>query len=133
MIEAVRAELENHDTAVWFALLCEQGPDAIEQQAWQLQAELKDRGIKAGLRDVQDAMLQLAYELLPDSPAGIDPRDRLTHDLGRWATGQPPEVQGRLRVLLEGPGSTGAFAGSLASLRAFLRKVCTEALEKEAA
>ncbi len=98
VVEAVEAEIRDRDTAIWFASLCESGPDAIEAQAWQIREALRNRGVKAPLRDVQDAMLQLAHELLPNSPAGLDPRDRLTHDLGVWATGQPQEVQDRLKV-----------------------------------
>lgn len=133
VVEAVAVELENRDTAIWFQLLCENGPQAIEAQGWQLQAELKDRGVRASLRDVQDAMLELAHELLPESPAGEDPRQAIFREAGRWISRRPRADQERYRTALEsghtpGDGFQEAWDGSVASFRKFLRRCCQAAI-----
>lgn len=127
VVEAIRAELDgNDDTAIWFALLAESGPDAIEAQGWQLQAELKDRGVKAELRDVQDAMLELAHELL-----GLeDPRLEMMRITTRWISRRSTEDQERYRVIFE-EGFPEFWEAPAADFRQFLRRCCVGAMETE--
>jgi hypothetical protein len=133
VVTAVDAELADRDTAVWFALLAEAGPDAIEAQGWQLKEVLSDRGVKVPLRDEQDAMLELAHELLPDSPAGEDPRQALFREMGRWASAQPEEAQERLRALLAEDSFLDAWDSGVRGFRNYLRSRCAAALRGEAA
>jgi len=41
----------------------------MRSQAWQFHGELNDRGHKLQVEEVEDALLGLARELLPDTPA----------------------------------------------------------------
>ncbi len=131
-VRAVEEMLEDRDVGIWFGVLAEGGPHAIEAQAWQMKALLDDAGIGAPLRDVQDAMLELAHDLLPDSAAGDDPRDRLTGDLGRWASAQPPEVREKLAAMLE-HGYQDAWESGLQGFRHYLRGRCIAATREDAA
>jgi hypothetical protein len=126
VVEAVAAELEDHDTGIWFALLAENGPHAIEAQGWQLQAVLKDRGVNAPLRDVQDAMLQLAHELLPDSAE--DPRLEMLRVAKKWVNGRPKEDQARYMAALE-EGFPEFWEAPASEFRKFLRRCCEVAMK----
>ncbi len=53
----------------FFRRLCEEGPPALEGQAWQFRDELADRGRTFPLADVREALFGLAHDLLPESPA----------------------------------------------------------------
>jgi hypothetical protein len=53
----------------FFRSCCETGPLGLRSQAWQFCDELKDRGHKLRAEEVEDALLGLATELLPDTPA----------------------------------------------------------------
>lgn len=125
---AVEEFFEERDNGIWFQVLCESGPQAIEAQAWQVAEVLhQDR------EEVRDAMLELAYELLPDSPAGAeDSRQVLVRELGVWASRQPQEVQERLAASLD-DGFEEAWEAGLSSFRKYLRLKCTAALEARAA
>ena len=123
MIERVEKFLEDPDHGIWFALLCENGPQAVEAQAWQVARELR-----ADESEAKDAMLELAHELLPDSPAGAeDPRDSLYREMGAWASMQPPDVQDRLAASLE-HSFQDAWESGLHGFRNYLRSRCKAAL-----
>lgn len=132
---AVEKLLEDHNTGVWFTLLCESGTEAIKVQASQLHEVLQQRGHECELQEVEDAMLELAHELLPDSPAGEDPRQTLFRELGVWASRQSEDVQDCLQIILEssGKGTLGSFQdawdGPLSGFRAYLHEVCKAAIE----
>ena len=124
MKEKVKALLDrNDDLAIWFQVLCENGPQAIKAQAWQL-AERRDEG------EVRDALLELAHELLPDSPAGEDPRQVLFREYLLWAERQDAATRARLSGDPE-DGFEEAWE-SLGDLRRWLRTRCAAALEKAA-
>src|SRR5918998_938443 len=60
------------DSSVWrifFRLCCETSAFRLRSQAWQFCEELNDRGHKLRVDEVEDSLLGLARELLPDSPA----------------------------------------------------------------
>ena len=124
---------QDSDLTIWFISLCEAGPEAIKAQAWQIADVLK-----ADKHEVRDAMLEFAHELLPDSPAGEDPRQTLFRELGVWASRQPQGVQDKVQALLEGStqGSEigsfqNAWEGPLNGFRGYLRSVCRIALEED--
>lgn len=128
MIEQVRNLLDHDDDiAIWFQLLCENGPDAIKAQAWQIADVLQSQR-----DDVLDAMLELAHELLPDSPAGEDPRQLLFREAGIWASKQPQAVQDRLEASFQ-TGFDEAWHSSLGTFRGYLRERCKAALREQAA
>jgi hypothetical protein len=54
----------------YFRSCCEYSAFRLRSQAWQFCDELKERGHEFGSEEVEDALLSLARELLPDSPAG---------------------------------------------------------------
>ena len=53
----------------FFRSCCEMSTDRLIAQAWQLRDELKDRGHPYPAGEVEDALLGLARELLPESAA----------------------------------------------------------------
>jgi hypothetical protein len=53
----------------FFRSCCETSPSRLRSQAWQFREELKDQGNQFQLEEVEDALLGLARELLPDTPA----------------------------------------------------------------
>jgi hypothetical protein len=60
------------DSRMWrafFRSCCETGAFRLRSQAWQFCEELNDRGHKLQAEEVEDALLGLARELLPDTPA----------------------------------------------------------------
>jgi hypothetical protein len=60
---------ESSGWRAFFRSCCETCPLRLRSQAWQFCAELKDRGHKLRAEEVEDALLGLATELLPDTPA----------------------------------------------------------------
>lgn len=57
--------LKESDWQHFFKMCCESGVTRLEAQAWQFQEELAAKR----LDDVQDALFDLARELMPESPA----------------------------------------------------------------
>jgi hypothetical protein len=53
----------------FFRSCCETSVFRLRSQAWQFCEELNDRGHKLRVDEVEDSLLGLARELLPDSPA----------------------------------------------------------------
>jgi hypothetical protein len=59
-------------SSVWrafFRSCCETSPSRLQSQAWQFREELEDLGNHFQTVEVEDALLGLARELLPDTPA----------------------------------------------------------------
>ena len=113
---------EDKDLAIWFQVLCESGPEAIKAQAWQVAQELhRDEG------EIRDAMLELAHELLPDSPSGEDPKRVLFREYLLWTEQQNAIVRDRLAGDPE-DGFEEAWE-SLGDFRHWLRARCRAALE----
>src|SRR5215212_4531970 len=60
------------DSSVWrayFRSYCETSAFRQRSQAWQFRGELEDMGNQFQTEEVEDALLGLARELLPDTPA----------------------------------------------------------------
>jgi hypothetical protein len=60
------------DSSMWrafFRSCCETSAFRLRSQAWQFCEELEDLGNQFQTEDVEDALLGLARELLPDTPA----------------------------------------------------------------
>jgi hypothetical protein len=60
------------DSSEWrafFRSCCEISPSRLRSQVWQLSDELNDRDHKLQEDEVEDALLGLARDLLPDTPA----------------------------------------------------------------
>lgn len=60
------------DSSVWrsfFRSCCETSAFRLRSQAWQFRGELEDLGNQFQTEEVEDALLGLARELLPDTPA----------------------------------------------------------------
>jgi hypothetical protein len=53
----------------FFRSCCKMSAFRLRSQAWQFHGELKDRGHKLQAKEVEDSLLGLARELLPDTPA----------------------------------------------------------------
>jgi len=60
---------ESHQWRAFFRSCCETSARRLRAQAWQFRDELKDRGNQTQADEVEGALLGLARELLPDSPA----------------------------------------------------------------
>jgi hypothetical protein len=60
---------ESHEWRSFFRSCCESDALRLRSQAWQFCNELKDRGHKVRAKEMEDALLGLARELLPDTPA----------------------------------------------------------------
>jgi hypothetical protein len=75
---------ESSGWRVFFRLCCESSPSRLRSQAWQYCEELADRGHKLQAEEVEDSLLGLARELLPETPAARWD-DEWAHDLCRAA------------------------------------------------
>ena len=60
---------ESNGWRAFFRSCCETSALRLRSQAWQFREELKDRGHRLRAEEVEDALLALARELLPDTPA----------------------------------------------------------------
>src|SRR5918992_3547478 len=60
---------ESHQCRTFFRSCCETSAFRLRAQAWQFRDELKDGGNQFQADEVEDALLGLARELLPDTPA----------------------------------------------------------------
>jgi hypothetical protein len=64
---------ESHQRRIFFRSCCETSAYRLRAQAWQFRDELRDRGSEFQADEVEDALLGLARELLPDTPAALTP------------------------------------------------------------
>jgi biotin operon repressor len=60
---------ESSEWRAFFRSCCEYSAFRLRAQSWQFRDELKDRGDQFQADEVEDALLGLARELLPDTPA----------------------------------------------------------------
>jgi hypothetical protein len=60
---------ESSGWRAFFRSCCETSTFRLRSQVWQFLEELKDRGSRYEVDEVEDALLGLARELLPDTPA----------------------------------------------------------------
>ena len=60
---------ESHQCRTFFRSCCETSAFRLRAQAWQFRDELRDRGNQFQADEVEDALLGLARELLPATPA----------------------------------------------------------------
>jgi hypothetical protein len=71
------------DSSEWrafFRSCCEMSAFRLRSQAWQFREELNDRSHKLQVEEVENSLLGLARELLPDTPAAQWDAER-AHDL----------------------------------------------------
>jgi hypothetical protein len=59
----------SYEWRAFFRSCCEISASRLRSQTWQFRDEVKDRGHKLQAEEVEDALLGLARELLPDTPA----------------------------------------------------------------
>src|SRR5215204_6682101 len=59
----------SHEWRTFFRSCCERSALSLRSQVWQFRDELKDRGHKLQAEELEDALLDLARELLPDTSA----------------------------------------------------------------
>ena len=60
---------ESSGWRVFFRSCCESSPSRLRSQVWQFRDELNERGHGFLTEEMEDALLGLARELLPDTPA----------------------------------------------------------------
>jgi hypothetical protein len=60
---------ESGGTRAFFRSCCETSAFRVRSQAWQFREELKERGHGFPTEEVEDVLLGLARDLLPDTPA----------------------------------------------------------------
>ena len=60
---------EKREWRQFFRLCCERSTHLLTTQTWQFSDELKDRGYPCPIEGVEDALLVLVRDLLPQSPA----------------------------------------------------------------
>jgi hypothetical protein len=60
---------ESQEGRAYFRSCCEMSASGLRSQTWQFRDELKDRGNKLQADEVEDALLGLARELLPNTRA----------------------------------------------------------------
>jgi hypothetical protein len=116
--------LEDRDTGIFFQILCENGPDALRAQAWQFRPHF-DKTEGPELDATRDALLELAYELLPDSPAGTpetlyEAKRELFGKAVRWLHAQGMDVT----EALPAEAMNEAWELPLPDFRAYLRARC---------
>jgi hypothetical protein len=61
----------SHEWRAFFRSCCGTSPFRLRSQAWQFREELKERSHGFLTEEVEDALLELARELLPDTPAAL--------------------------------------------------------------
>ena len=66
IVQLLKAEPEWRQ---FYRQCCELGALRVCSQAWQFRDELRERGHRFALRDVEDALLAVARKVLPTSPA----------------------------------------------------------------
>lgn len=122
----IRKLLKDPEWGHFFQFSCECGPDRFTSQVWQWHDELKARGWRVQKSAVEDALLELAHELLPDSPAGEDPRRYLFNRVARWiaSLGRPFKTTDAEDVALN-----DAFYATLPEFREALRAWVKAGLE----
>lgn len=114
----------------FFVMLCETGMHRLRAQAHQFHDELKERGARVVHSDVEDALMELAGELLPDTDAGsLDPREVLFRDAAKWVAAREdtPETWAAFSE-----GLNEAWYGTLPEFRAALRERMRLVLERAA-
>ena len=60
---------ESFEWRRFFKLCCQESSLTLRSQAWQFRDELAERGHSFAKSDIEDVLLSLARELLPESPA----------------------------------------------------------------
>jgi hypothetical protein len=76
---------ESREWRSFFKQCCESGTERLRSQAWQFREEMGDRGRDLDRYGVEDSLLELALELLPDSQAGReDPKSLLFREAVQW-------------------------------------------------
>lgn len=119
--------LEEQEWSLFFVMSCEYGPDRLTSQTWQWHQELTGCGHEVDKVSIEDALLELAHALLPDSPAGTDPRRYLFNRAARWIGVRPFETtDGEDEILNE------ALFGPLPEFREALRTWVRSGLERGA-
>ena len=123
---------QEKEWAHFFQVCCEDGPDRLSSHAWQSRDELRNRGHELPETEIRDALLDLAAELLPNSPTGSPEaqdaaRSKLLNEAMYWA--------GRYGVPLElDPDEVQeAWEGTLSGLRSYLKERCREGLKRRMA
>jgi hypothetical protein len=112
----------------FFKRCTETSPLLLRSQAWQWRDELHARGQDVDPGDVEDALCDLAGELLPDSPGATWDEEhaaKLAADALSWLAEWFPECSGALA--LNGPteaADAAATAGEHARYREALRSLC---------
>lgn len=129
--------LRKADWQHFFQACCQDGVVRLEAQAWQFQEELCERQGRKNyiITDVQDALFDLARELMPETPAATQAA------FENWAGSLLRQMFNFLYAHgLEGPDGEDAdtideayATGARATLRAAARGYTKKAIEREAA
>jgi hypothetical protein len=112
----------------FFKRCTETSPLQLRSQAWQWRDELHARGQNVDLEDIEDALYELADELLPDSPGAAWDEEhavRLAADALNWLAEWFPECSGS--PALNAPteaADAAATVGEHARYREALRSLC---------
>ena len=112
----------------FFKRCTETSPLRLRSQAWQWRDELHARGQDVALENVEDALCDLAGELLPESPGAAWDEEhaaKLAADALNWLAEWFPECSGSLALnaLTEAADAAGV-AGEHARYREALRRYC---------
>jgi hypothetical protein len=110
---------------------CEHSAERLIAQAWQFRDELVSRGNPQDLADVEIALVELAAELLPDSPAGQEGDEHLRRVMGKRCFEYIDSRHGRWGEHLKPQRDEvdrAWFEGTLADLRAALREFALAAV-----
>jgi hypothetical protein len=120
------------ESAEWrhfFRQCCEASLERLYSQAWQWRDELLDRGHEVSLEGVQNALLELPSELLPNTPAGSeDPKGFLLCEAVRLVF-EREGGDATVRAFGDMAALENAWERDLPEFRAFLRERCGAALE----
>ncbi len=127
---------QDEDAGIWFVYACERGPEYLRAQAWQFHPSVVvDRTGAPEIGETYDALLDLARELLPDSPAGSEEaqdarRLDLFREAARWLDANGLGESGRDAFYAE---VGEAWYGTLAEFRRALREGLRSAAREKAA
>jgi hypothetical protein len=116
---------ESSEWRAFFRSCCERSTSRLRSQAWQFREELKDRGHKLQAEEVENALLGLARELLPGTPAA-------QWD-AKWAYGLCKDTLARLAKAYAGLSAEEKEALNLSIQEVWDERMCAAAQDNDPA
>ena len=116
---------ESRGWRAFFRSCCERSSLRLRSQAWQFRDELKERGNQFHLNEMEDALLGLARELLPNAPAAQWDTE--------WAHELCKEALARLAKAYDGLSAEEIDASDLSAQEVWDERMCAAGQDNDPA